>query len=157
MESTPGSGSTFWFTLAQPEADGLTEARGAAVSRQLPEDLTVLVVDDNPVNLRVATYMLENLGVKTQTASGGADAIAAALAGDFSCILMDCQMPGIDGLEATRRIRAKGRTMPIVALTASAFVEDREACQLAGMDDMLTKPVMPEDLSRVLLSFACAA
>ena len=93
---------------------------------------------------------LLGLGVSTKTVTSGAAAIEAARREQYTCILMDCQMPEIDGLEATRQIRAEGNLTPIVALTASAFAEDREACRIAGMDDMLTKPVMPEDLSQML-------
>jgi len=111
----------------------------------------ILVVDDNLVNQRVVVRMLEKLGFPHDVASDGADAVRAASKSPYSLILMDCQMPEMDGYEATRRIRAQESTRtPIVALTAGALKGEDEKCRAAGMDDYLTKPLGLEDLSRAL-------
>lgn len=153
VRSTVGEGSTFWFVLPQPEAAPKDTAESAQKPMQ-PLSFTrpVLIVDDNPINLKVAQRMLENFGIEVHALSSGQQAITAAQDHEYLCILMDCQMPGIDGLEATRQIREMGNDTPIFALTASAFPEDRRACHEAGMNDMLTKPIMPEDLHTMLLS-----
>ena len=109
-----------------------------------------MVVDDNPVNRRVARSMLEKMEALVEVVDGGEAAVQIAAKGQLDLILMDCHMPGVDGFEATRRIRAQGLDLPVIALTASVFDEDRQACLMAGMDDVLTKPVMPEDLVRTL-------
>jgi len=114
------------------------------------QGVRVLVVDDNPVNRKVVRWMLEKLEAEVEEADGGEAAVELAAQEQLDVILMDCHMPGVDGFESTRRIRAIGLTMPIIALTASVFAEDRRACLQAGMDDVLTKPVMPEDLIRAL-------
>ena len=106
--------------------------------------LHVLVVDDNDVNLRVAAKMLDRLGCTAETVLSGRLALAALAEGRFDLVLMDCQMPELDGNEATREIRAMGgrlATLPVIALTANVLASDREACLRAGMDDVLTKPV----------------
>jgi CheY-like chemotaxis protein len=114
----------------------------------------VLVVDDNAVNLKVCVRMLEKLGYNPATAIGGAEAVDAARTTRFDLILMDCQMPLVDGYEATRRIRehekALGGHVPIVALTANTTNEDRERAFLSGMDDFVSKPITLEVLDRLL-------
>ncbi|MCC6409144.1 MAG: response regulator, partial [Planctomycetes bacterium] len=118
-------------------------------------ELHVLVVEDNAVNQRVVLRMLEKLGAQAVAVSGGAAALEATATQTFDLVLMDCQMPGMDGFTAARAIRerevAHGRArLPIVALTANALSGDRERCLEAGMDDYLTKPVSMGDLTRVL-------
>jgi len=114
----------------------------------------VLVVDDNAVNLKVCVRMLEKLGYKPATAIGGAEAVEAARTTRFDLVLMDCQMPLVDGYEATRRIRENERELggrvPIVALTANTTNEDRERAFLSGMDDFVSKPITLEVLDRLL-------
>ncbi|HEU0122588.1 MAG TPA: response regulator [Bryobacteraceae bacterium] len=113
----------------------------------------VLVVEDNMVNQRVAQVMLERLGVAVDLASNGFDAIEALRREKFDLVLMDCQMPELDGLSATRQIRSAeppGRHIPIVALTANALESERQACMEAGMDDFLTKPIRRDLLARIL-------
>jgi PAS domain S-box-containing protein len=114
----------------------------------------VLVVDDNSVNLKVCVRMLEKLGYTPATAIGGAEAVEAARTSRFDLVLMDCQMPLVDGYEATRRIRdnerALGGRVPIVALTANTTNEDRERAFLSGMDDFVSKPITLEVLDRLL-------
>ena len=109
-------------------------------------DSVVLLVEDNAVNRMVARAMIEELGCQIVDAETGADALMLVSRQRFDLILMDCQMPVIDGFEAARRIRAQEqnagatRRMPIIALTANAIAGDRERCLAAGMDDYLTKP-----------------
>ena len=110
----------------------------------------VLVVEDNPVNQLVAVGLLEALGCATETADDGAAALDALAARDFDLVLMDIQMPRMDGYAATRALRERGLTVPVVAMTAAAVEGERERCLAAGMDDFLTKPVDPSALSAVL-------
>ncbi|WP_127998532.1 response regulator [Piscinibacter defluvii] len=111
----------------------------------------VLVVEDDRVNQAIVCAMLRHAGFQASTADDGAQALALLAAEDYDLVLMDWQMPDMDGLEVTRRLRAgaagrHGKTVPIVALTANAFVEDRAACLAAGMNDFLTKPVLAASL-----------
>ncbi len=123
-----------------------------------PADAAILVAEDNPVNQKVTTLQLRNLGYEAEVAASGADAIAALRRRRFALVLMDQQMPGMDGLEATRVIRAAQAAgdpdfppgLRIIAMTANAMAGDREACLAAGMDDYLAKPVRPEELRAVL-------
>jgi CheY-like chemotaxis protein len=104
----------------------------------------LLLVEDNPVNQRVAQAVLGKLGYQSELAVNGAEAVTAAAARSYDLILMDCQMPVMDGFEATRRIReaqAGARRVPILAMTANAMQGDRERCLQVGMDDYLPKPV----------------
>ncbi len=126
--------------------EALTEPEWTTKTRRL------LLVEDNPVNQKVATRMLEQLGLPCDLAVNGKQALEACIAGDYDLILMDCQMPEMDGLEATRRLRGQAelRQPVIVALTANASQEDRAACMDAGMDDFLTKPIKRSQLHGVL-------
>ncbi len=112
----------------------------------------VLVVEDNAVNRKVAVALLDNLGYITDTANDGVEAVEALTRSDYDVVLMDCQMPRMDGYEATARIRANehGKHTPIVAMTASAMASDRERCLAEGMDDYLAKPIDRTALSRTL-------
>jgi CheY-like chemotaxis protein len=116
----------------------------------------VLLVEDNEVNQMVACQMLETLGLTAEVASSGAQAISLVQAGEFDLVLMDCQMQGMDGFEATRHIRdweragAQRARLPIVALTANVMSGDREACLAAGMDDYLAKPIAMARLAEML-------
>ncbi|WP_273703857.1 response regulator, partial [Candidatus Accumulibacter vicinus] len=115
--------------------------------------LRVLLVEDNPVNRAVALAILEHCGCEVGIAVDGREAVEICGAGDFDLVLMDCQMPEMDGYEATRAIRARehpGKRVPIVALTANAMSGDRERCLAAGMDDYLAKPIQIEALAEVL-------
>lgn len=121
---------------------------------------TVLLAEDNPVNQRVACGMLHALGYRVEVVSNGLEAVAAATSASFDAILMDCQMPEMDGYEATRLIRAaEGTTRhtPVVAVTASAMQQDRQRCLDAGMDDHLAKPLRRDQLAVVLERFAHGA
>ncbi|NLR76680.1 hybrid sensor histidine kinase/response regulator [Leeia aquatica] len=111
---------------------------------------TLLLAEDNVVNQRLVTLLLEKLGYRVDVVDNGRKAVSAASMGNYPLILMDCQMPELDGLEATRQIRAQGLSMPIIALTANAFESDRLDCLNAGMNDFLTKPVRAELLATTL-------
>jgi signal transduction histidine kinase/CheY-like chemotaxis protein len=174
VRSQQGNGSTFWFTarfekgdaaaVAEPVRDpGLVEEsfatysqRPVAASRWSGIEAKVLVVDDNEVNLLVAQRMLEALGFQVDLAANGREAIDAAANYDYAAILIDSQMPGMDGNEATAIIRRAERSRkhtPIIALTANAMAPDREKAFAAGVDDYLSKPVFLEDLERTLSRF----
>ncbi|WP_298234160.1 hybrid sensor histidine kinase/response regulator [uncultured Azohydromonas sp.] len=114
-----------------------------ALVRQRHAGARVLLAEDNPVNQEVALSMLRAVGLAVEVAEDGERAVAAALARDFDLILMDLQMPNMGGLEAAALIRARRPALPIVAMTANAFAEDRAACLAAGMNDHLSKPVEP--------------
>jgi PAS domain S-box-containing protein len=132
--------------------DAVDESEWAV--RRLHEGRQVLLVEDNPVNQEVAGELLRNLGLVVEVADCGETAVVRALSQHFDLILMDVQMPGMDGLDATRAIRSRERRRtPIVAMTANAFVEDRVACLEAGMDDHLGKPVDPKALNAALLAW----
>jgi PAS domain S-box-containing protein len=110
----------------------------------------VLLVEDNPVNQRVMRAMLERLGVTCEVVGNGALAVERLKTESFRLILMDCQMPVMDGFEATRALRKRGFSDPIIAVTANVLSEDRRACESAGMDGFLSKPVQLADLQEVL-------
>ncbi|WP_200228408.1 response regulator [Rubrivivax gelatinosus] len=139
---------------AEPEPAARSLDAGAAESelRRRHAGRRVLLAEDNPVNREVAVELLRSVELVVETAEDGREAVDKVLAGRFDLVLMDMQMPVLDGLEATRRIRASGRTaLAIVAMTANAFDEDRGACLAAGMDDHVAKPVDPERLYAAML------
>jgi len=124
----------------------------AVVQERSLDGLRVLVAEDNPVNQKVAMRMLSKLGCTADAVANGAEALEAVQSGDFDVVLMDCQMPEMDGFEATRRIRELGLSHrpPILALTANAVQGDRELCLQAGMDDYLIKPIELSVLAEAL-------
>jgi len=115
----------------------------------------LLLVEDEPINREVAAIMLDDVGLVTELAENGKEAVDRVKVKAFDLILMDMQMPVLDGVEATRMIRQlpNGKTVPILAMTANAFSADREACLVAGMNDFLTKPVVPDELYKTLLEW----
>jgi len=156
VHSLRGEGSHFQVDLPLAPVDEHVMAR---VSRPVNlSGLRVLLVEDNPVNTMVATGLLNSAGCVVQCVTDGADAVEMASEVPFDVILMDVRMPGMDGLEATRRIRAaevsRGRHIPIIAVTASAFTDDRDECFQAGMDDYLGKPFTAEGLRMMLARWA---
>jgi CheY-like chemotaxis protein len=114
--------------------------------------LRILVAEDNPVNQRVTVLHLKKLGHKTNIANDGWEVLDALERAEYDVILMDCQMPEMDGFEATRRIRASARhnKIHVIAMTANAMKGDREACLAAGMNDYVSKPTATEDLRQAL-------
>jgi CheY-like chemotaxis protein/HPt (histidine-containing phosphotransfer) domain-containing protein len=127
----------------------------AAVSTLRTGGLRVLIAEDNKANQRVASLLLQKLGHQTEIALNGADALARLAARDFDVVLMDCQMPVLDGYEATRQIRTRANPginprVPIIALTAHARPEDRAKCMAAGMDDYVSKPLRGRELQAAL-------
>ncbi len=155
VQSDLGQGSCFWFTARLPAV--ATAANEAPVAAVALESLSgeVLVVEDNLINQAVMVDMLEALGCTAVVVSSGAEAIEATRVRPFSAVLMDCQMPEMDGYEATRRIRREEqesgkKAMPIIALTASALPADRDRALGVGMDDHLPKPVTYERLQAAL-------
>ncbi len=163
VDSTPGVGSTFWFTarLAKQEIAGsvprqpeITDEAENLVRHKHP-GRRILLVDDEPVNLAVAQFFLEDAGLLVDTANDGLEAVERARQGGYALILMDMQMPNLNGVEATRTIRTlpgHGET-PVVAMTANAFAEDKARCLAAGMNDFLVKPFNPDLLFATLLKW----
>ena len=162
VESTLGQGSRFWLTLhveaaaSAPAAPDLVprqhsaRERLAALARAEPR--RILLAEDNPVNQEVAVALIGSAGLAVDVASDGQQAVAMAQAGDYALVLMDVQMPVMDGLDATRAIRRlpQGAALPILAMTANAFDEERQRCLDAGMDDHVAKPVVAEQLFSTL-------
>jgi signal transduction histidine kinase/ActR/RegA family two-component response regulator len=150
LESEPGRGSTFWFDVPLPRASAPVEPAEAsddgAPLMVEGRKLRILVADDSRANRLLARAMLERLGCEVEVAGDGAEAVAAAERRAFDLILMDLQMPVLDGIEATRRLRAAGETAPIVALTGNAAEQDLDLAQDSGLTDWLIKPVVPARL-----------
>ncbi|MBY0375211.1 MAG: response regulator, partial [Bryobacteraceae bacterium] len=158
VASELGHGSAFSFTLDLPEVAAPvppTEAAGGGIA--IRAGLRVLLAEDNEVNQRVALGFLERYGCVVTLVPNGADALAWLEQHSADVVLMDVQMPVMGGLEATRVLRERGVRVPVVALTASAMVDDQRRCFEAGMDAHLAKPLRPEDLARVLASLFPAA
>lgn len=169
MESKVGVGSTFWFTAvfgkktARPvSADDEPmniDGSGAidrnvtrpALSQSFKHKIRILIAEDNPVNQRVAQALLGKMGLQSDVVANGREAVNALQATSYDLVLMDCQMPEMDGYEATRKIRQKGLKalnpcIPIIAMTALAMQGDREKCIQAGMNDFIAKPVLRREL-----------
>ncbi len=169
VESAPGKGSKFTITLTLPLARDASTIAGLlemgdvpvrssrmaalqieAATRLGPLEGCILIVEDNPVNQGVAKAMLNRLNLKWQIANNGQEAVACVREFDFDLVLMDCQMPVMDGFEATAAIRAlhggQGVQLPIIAMTANTMASDRQKCLDAGMDDFLAKPYTFADL-----------
>jgi PAS domain S-box-containing protein len=159
VASVPGRGSTFWLTCRLAKGGGAVAApalAGEAAEAILRRDCRgrrVLVVDDEPINREVVSYMLEDIGLSVDVAANGEEALAMVRGDDYDLVLMDMQMPELDGLAATRAMHAlPGReTLVIVALTANAFDDDRAKCLAAGMSDFIAKPFKPDVMFDKLL------
>ncbi len=163
LESQQGRGSTFWFSARLSRCGGTpdkhdTQERHVSASaedslRRRHAGKRILVVDDDPMNRDVARLTLAESGLIVDLAEDGRQALEQSAARDYALLLMDVQMPVMDGLDATRAIRTRpdGASVPIVAMTANAFAEDKELCLQAGMNDFLAKPIDPELLFSTLL------
>lgn len=164
VESEPGRGSCFFFTIAVAKAEqpAVAEASSAAAqsdnaseSSGAADGPSVLVAEDHPINQKLAMAILTRRGYRVTLAANGREAVTRCASEHFAAILMDMQMPLMDGLEATRAIRQLeldqhlART-PIVAMTANAMQGDRERCLEAGMDDYLSKPIRADELFSLL-------
>lgn len=162
VQSTPGVGSTFWFEIPlQRSAGGLDLADAArgdrdhvAALQRLAGNARILVAEDNVINQKVVLMQLNKIRLKADAVSSGIEVIPALQSIGYDLILMDCQMPEMDGFETTRAIRLQTHQswsrIPIIALTANALKGDREKCLSAGMNDYISKPVNLQDLAEVL-------
>lgn len=162
-ESRPGQGSTFWFTVWL----GKSGEEACTIEPTFPDDTPelqlrrkfsgsrVLLAEDEPINQEVSRALLEDAGLVVDLAEDGRQALSLARQNRYALILMDLQMPHLNGIEATRAIREQSlnRRTPILAMTANAFEEDRQACIEAGMKEHIAKPVEPEKLYQVLLAW----
>lgn len=151
VSSELGKGSQFFFKINLPVIAELSPASVAAAESSLPR-LAILLAEDNPTNRLVATKILEAAGHTVLSAENGEQAVQMQLQHKFDLILMDMQMPIMDGLEATRLIRQQGSKIPIIALTANALEADRKACFQVGMNGFMTKPIRPEQLHAAIVS-----
>ena len=163
VRSTLGQGSTFWFEVrvrvaVQQSTKHNVQIELVDLERMLAANFNsarILLVEDNVTNQDVALGMLEDVGMSAVVAENGQQAVEAVLQQHFDLILMDMQMPVMDGLEATKTIRTlpHGKTIPIIAMTANAYAEDRQRCTDAGMNDHLGKPVMPDTFYSMLIKW----
>jgi signal transduction histidine kinase len=160
----PDAGTTFWFTVpfavpavepSEPEA--ATEPVRAPTAELAADAPRVLVVEDTEINARILERMLALLGYRCHAVGSGPEALDAAAGQDYTVILMDCQMPGMDGYTTTARLRSRaavGEHIPVIAITATATTEDQQRCLAAGMDDYLPKPISLERLTEALQRWA---
>ena len=167
VESSPGVGSVFWFSVqfSKAESDAVDKSKilqTQNAEEQLKRDFAgsrILLVEDEPINREILSMIVRNVELELDVAEDGLQAWEMACAQNYDVILMDMQMPRMDGPEATRQIRAlpSGRSVAIVAITANAFAEDKALCLEAGMNDFITKPVKPELVYATLLRWLKAA
>lgn len=166
VNSTPGKGSTFWFTapLEKHTADSNNQNRakenGSKSEHDFSENTRILVAEDNKINQVVALKILEKEGFEVEIVENGVEAVKAVEKNNYSFVLMDIQMPEMDGYKATSLIRemetVTGKHTPIIALTASAMEEDRKLCFEAGADDFISKPIDKKNLLRAMRETAAA-
>jgi PAS domain S-box-containing protein len=159
VESQEGQGSCFWFEIRAPLCDLAEEVHAdEAIAVEGVEALRLLLVEDNAVNRELVRTMLEPFGIDVETANDGLAGVEAVRRGRFDLVLMDVQMPGMDGLTATRHIRAMSNPavagVPIVAMTANVLPEQVASCLAAGMDDHLGKPINPAKLLEAVIRWS---
>jgi signal transduction histidine kinase/ActR/RegA family two-component response regulator len=161
-ESTPGAGSTFWLTVRLKKGKSTATPESAASGEDAESVLKrdhagrrVLLAEDEPINREITLMMLEDAGLAADVAEDGIQAVELATRNTYDLILMDMQMPHMDGVDATLEIRKlhSGDKLPILAMTANAFAEDKVRCLKAGMNDFITKPAKPEVLFATLLKW----
>jgi CheY-like chemotaxis protein/HPt (histidine-containing phosphotransfer) domain-containing protein len=152
ITSTPGQGSTFWFTIQLERDQTVVEQAHNESHAFALSGAHILIVDDNMLNQQIAQELLQESGITTELANNGLEAVDMADVGNFDAVLMDVQMPILDGLEATRLIRtcASSKLLPIIAMTANATEQERENCLSAGMDDFIAKPIQPDQINNIL-------
>jgi CheY-like chemotaxis protein len=161
VTSQPDVGSTFWFTARLQRGHDATHMEAEATVDAAAElaksraGSRILLAEDNEINQEVAIEILRAVGLSIEIANDGREAVDMAATHDYDLILMDMQMPRLDGIAATQEIRAlpHWKDRPILAMTANAFSEDRQRCLAAGMNDFVPKPVDPDDLYRMLLKW----
>jgi CheY-like chemotaxis protein len=158
VDSCEGKGSNFWFTVIMNQAQAeTTSPKTADNSNSKLRSLRILLVEDNIINQKVASAMLRKLGHLIDTVSNGEEAVNQLALLDYDVVLMDCQMPVMDGFEATKAIRSGNITrnpaIPIIALTANVMQEDKEQCYASGMDAFLSKPIQLNALIATLSTY----
>jgi CheY-like chemotaxis protein len=158
VESEPGRGSTFYFTVRLPLAEESPAEPGALPVRTAAAPaLRILLAEDNPANQKLAAYILHERGHTVDIAGDGLQAVGMIPQNHYDVILMDVQMPGMDGLEATAAIRKRengDRRVPIIAMTAHAMKGDRERCLAVGMDGYLAKPINGHEMIALVEALA---